>query len=457
MIFSNACLIVAVMAMIPAANAQILGEAGSMVSGGITLMTDVKVQLDRDQQLKILTDAMGDEECGSLAIGKEIYENDSYFTDIPHYTGSKGTEMMLYEEYYGEGFLGKWVDAAFNNQKATFSNSIADFSNLPADTDGSGECVGREEAIKKGIGYTSTYIDMNQYFQEALDKIKNDGCVWSESLYINCETGTCELNPSPCKDAVNAWEKGIASWSGSIEGEYGRNLREPGEYGKWLQALAGKRCANFKTCGLDSDDSTNKGVTPRANMNIISAFSEGRKAVFNGHKKAVTRIISEINKELTIVRIQGTLRYAYRIGKNLSKKDKEIAEGGAFAFGLLPQIYACNKKAALVVSANTDIGGEKTSQQNDQKANFNNVRAALECNYQCLGIRYSDVGELNDCVDEAGEKTLCFKKKKDSGDICSIKNGKKWKEKCAKLSPKENINKTYSKTRFGFIAKKEWS
>jgi len=115
------------------------------------------------------------------------------------------------------------------------------------------------------------------------------------------------------------------------------------------------------------------------------------------------------------------------------------------------------KKAALVVSANTDIGGEKTSQDNDQSANFNNVRAALECSYICLGIRYSDVGELNDCVDEAGEKTLCFKKRKDKGDICNVKNNKKYKGKCAKISPKENDNNTFSKTRFGFIAKSNWS
>ena len=287
------------------------------------------------------------------------------------------------------------------------------------------------EAVKKVLAYTSTYIDLNQYFEESFDEIQK-GCNWSKDLYINGEPNT-----NPCTKAVNAWEKALATWSGSMEGKYGRNLQEPGNSGMFLQALAEKRCVNFKTCGLSKDDATNDGVTPRANMNIISAFAKGRNAVFNGQLGLARRVVSEINKELTVSRIQGVLRYSYRVGKNLSKLDKEIAEGGAFAFGLLPQIYACNKMSAQILAANTDIGGDRTSQQNGKTASFQNVRAALECNYKCLGIRFADVGELNDCTNPGdNSKTLCFRKRPNKGNICKIQNSSKFNQKWLELHPR---------------------
>jgi len=426
------------------------GDSGSIVGGGMELLTDVRVQLDRDLSLHALTNAMAGGSCDALEAGRKIYNEDRYFTSMPHYTGSIGVEMLLYENFYGPGFLEKWNNAAFNNGQVSFKNSAADFSKLPGKTDGFGDCVGREEAVKKGLAYTSTYIDLNQYFAEAIDKIQ-DGCIWSKDLYISGQP-----NPNPCTDAVHAWEKAVATWSGSMEGPYGRNLSEPGKTGKFLQALAEKRCFNFKTCGVSKNDSTNKGVTPRANMKIVAAFAKGRAAVFDGQLGVVRSIISEINKDLTVIRIQGVLRYAYRIGKNGSRKDKEIAEGGAFAFGLLPQIYACNKKSAAILAANTDIGSDRTSQVNGETASFTNVRAALECNYKCLGIRFADVGELNDCVGDDGNNALCFQKRPDKGNICKIKNSAKFIQKCDKVAPKENKNKSFVETRFGYVSKKRY-
>lgn len=87
---------------------------------------------------------MGDESCTQLAEGKKVYNDESYYADIPHYTGSKGIEMKLYDDYYGSGFLQKWTKGAFDNGKVNFENFPQDFSKLPGETDGSGDCVGRE-------------------------------------------------------------------------------------------------------------------------------------------------------------------------------------------------------------------------------------------------------------------------------------------------------------------------
>jgi len=465
MIFSNACLIVASMAMIPTAFSQTPepGTAGSII-GGVVLKTDVRDELEKDKIFKVLTDAMKGESCEELDKGKVEYDANPWLSSMPTYTTTKGAELVLYEKYYGNNFLNKWVDAAFSrtsNSKSavTIGEWGADFSKFTGEGAADGKkCVGREEAIKKVIGYTSTYIELNQYMQEAVDLVK-DGCIWSEQLYIGTDVPK-ELNPNPCKNAVNAWEKAIAIWSGSIEGQYGRNLREPGETGKFLQALAEKRCVNYGTCGTASkfEDRTVDDVTPRSNMGITASFEKGRAAIFFGQVGVAKRMISQINKDLTISRIQGVMRYAYRMGRpeDKSKKDKEIAEGAAFALGVLPQIYACNKRSAATIAQNMEIGGEFTTQTNGKSVSFANVRAALECNYPCLGIRFSDIGSLNDCEDDNDNKAKCFDAKKDKGNICKSPFSKDFKKKCKNAAPKANKNKKFVKTRFGSVSTKQF-
>jgi len=468
MIFSNACLIVASMAMIPTAFSQgpQQGEPGSTI-GGVVLKTDVRDELLKDLIFKKLTDEIKSESCDALDDGKAIYEDNAYswLSSMPTYTTTKGTELKLYEKYYGKEFLKKWVDAAFSREsnsksKVTIGQWGADFSKFNGEgADDGKKCVGREEAIKKVIGYTSTYIELNQYMQEAVELVKDD-CIWSEQLYTGTDVPKA-VNQNPCKDAVNAWEKAIAIWSGSIEGRYGRNLSEPGETGKFLQALAEKRCVNYGTCGTAPQfkDRTKDDVTPRANMGITASFEKGRAAIFYGQVGVAKRMISQINKDLTISRIQGVMRYAYRMGRpeNKSKKDKEIAEGAAFALGALPQIYACNKSSAAIIAQNMQIGGEYTTQTNGKFVNFANVRAALECNYPCLGIRFSDIGSLNDCEEDGtDDKTLCFGAKKDKGNICKSPFSKKFKKKCKTIAPSNNKNKLFVKTRFGSVSTKQF-
>lgn len=451
MIFTNACLIAAAAVMMfpTTAVAQDQGEAGTKITGGATLITNVEAELNRDQIQGELETIMKNEECASLASGKVYYDDQDYFKQAPFYKDNIGGELKLYTEYFDDDdFINTYVNAAFAGEKVRFKRKNgADYSKLPGNTDGSGTCVGREEGVKKVLAYTLPYIDMNQYFEEAVELIR-EKCILINDIFQG----------EPCTSAVNAWEKAMASYSGSLEGEYGKNLEESGKYGKWLQALAGKRCANFKTCGNeDVNDPTDKGFPARTSINIFGLFLQGRDAVINGRIGAVRRIISEINKEITVTRIQGVLRYAYRTGVLKSTKDKEIAEGAAFAFGLLPQIWACNVKSAQYLAQNTDAGGARTSRVGKNKVNFSQLRLALECNYKCLGIRFDDVGELNDCDDD-GNKALCFSKKKDSTNICkSTKTDKDFLKKCARAAPPKSVNKKYKNTRFGVVSTKRYS
>jgi hypothetical protein len=411
---------------------------------------------------------MGDESCDALAAGEDYYNKEAdYFRNIPAYTKKTGVELALYEKYYGKDFLNNWVDAAFQDKKSDLKNFNQDYTKqaferkLKDKEDPSlgfkdGECVGREEAVKKSIAYTGTYIQMNQYFEEAKEEVEN-GCVWatSDNLYV-CDTpgegdsvdvNTCKRNFNECKDAVNAWEKAIATWSGSLEDEYGLNLKAGGEYGKSLFALAGKRCDDFGTCGTRSkDDKYAKDVLANANYKIAGLLGSGRNAIYSGDAKLASFIVAEINAQLTVILIQGTLRYAYRLGEKGSKFDKEVAEGAAFAFGAIPQVDACYKASSKILSEELAIGGKPTA----GTVNFDKILSAFECSYDCLGISFDDVGELAECDGEGEDKgtTLCFTKKSRNSNICK-KEDKKFKKSCKKFRKKPN--KSFINTRYGKI------
>merc|ERR1711865_302029 len=95
-----------------------------------------------------------------------------------------------------------------------------------------------------------------------------------------------------------------------------------------MGALAEKRCVNYGTCGTAPQfkDRTKDDVTPRANMGITASFEKGRAAIFYGQVGVAKRMISQINKDLTISRIQGVMRYAYRMGRpeNKSKRTRRL-------------------------------------------------------------------------------------------------------------------------------------
>jgi len=143
MIFSNACLIVASMAMIPTAFSQNQGAPGSII-GGVTLKTDVTAELVKDLVFKKLTDEIGSESCADLAKGKTVYDDNPWLSSMPTYK-SAGTELKLYEKYYGANFLNKWVNAAFSGQNVQIENWEADFTKFTGEGADAGKlCVGRE-------------------------------------------------------------------------------------------------------------------------------------------------------------------------------------------------------------------------------------------------------------------------------------------------------------------------
>jgi len=118
---------------------------------------------------------------------------------------------------------------------------------------------------------------------------------------------------------------------------------------------------------------------------------------------------------MTVPLVQGTLRYAWKVGKTggvdnklADQSAKNAAEGSTFAAAVLPLVHACDAAAAKVVSDHMKFGAavyDKTSGAftSGTKPDTGAVKAALEKTYTCLGITCAHVGGLLNSAKTAAE------------------------------------------------------
>ena len=76
-----------------------------------------------------------------------------------------------------------------------------------------------------------------------------------------------------------------------------------------------------------------------------------------GECGAVRPLVEQIVSLMTVPLVQGSLRYAYKIGEVPSdRSQKNAAEGATFSAAVLPLVHYCNPKAASTVSSNVKFG-----------------------------------------------------------------------------------------------------
>jgi len=91
--------------------------------------------------------------------------------------------------------------------------------------------------------------------------------------------------------------------------------------------------------------------------------------------------------------VQGSLRYAYKIGEVPGdRSQKNAAEGAVFTAAVLPLVAQCNPTAAETISSNMKFGLYDAG----TFPSFTAVKAAFESTYSCLGITCAQVGGLVD-------------------------------------------------------------
>ena len=264
------------------------------------------------------------------------------------YNGCPGCPYKPYKEffdYYGQfDYANQWVLAALDGTQTSFTKGNADFSKYTF--------TGRTEAVKKGTAYMNIYMYVIREFYDAID---------------DCQSGCINCNDDP----VHAWDEGVAFYTGSSQSKLGYTLGE-------------KRCANFKTCGTNAKDASLEG-TAKINYDLMDQFHQGQYNLLVGNCVAAKDNADRIVDLMAVPLIQGTMRYAYKVDR-LQGEEKEKAEGAVFAAAVLPKLNACNADDAQTVYNNMRVGAFST--------NFNDVKAAFENNYKCLGIICDDIGGL---------------------------------------------------------------
>jgi len=282
----------------------------------------------------------------------------------PSYTTTKSEIMMCYEDYYGVGYSPNDVV-----KTALDVNGVMEYSG-PALTQHFDESVRsdengiyfiNEESAKKITQYTTTLLEMYQLMEQSVQLVKGN-CI----SYVNEKSGA-----TSCQDAVNAWDNAAAVQDGP-------------------NYLGGKRCANYNTCGWNNAE---KGIAI-ANQKVLNLFQVGQNAIRTGDIVGAKGIIKLIQSAQLVSYIQGVGRYAWKVtDKNdcLEANNKEYAEGMAFATGLLPQLYKCNRSAARTVDKTFQLLKGNCF---GEEGSFVDFIAVLRSEYQCLGITCEDVGGL---------------------------------------------------------------
>ena len=155
------------------------------------------------------------------------------------------------------------------------------------------------------------------------------------------------------------------------------------------------RCANFGTCGAAG---MGRVGTSMVNNELFKLFASGRNLLQQGKCSSVRPVVDAVVSLMTVPLVQGSLRYAWKVGTSGSgQTPKNAAEGATFSAAVLPLVSYCNTASASVVSGNLKFGLFPTgSTATGTAPNFTAVKAAFEDVYACLGITCAQVGGLLD-------------------------------------------------------------
>merc|ERR1719424_1603357 len=305
------------------------------------------------------------------------------------YDGCPGCPYKHYKQFYdyygSHTYADDWALAALDGTTLTFAAPASVSFNF-----GTAHDNARKEAIKKGTAYMHVWMYAIREFEDAID---------------DCATCTANCNEFSANDGgpVHAWDEGVAFYTGSLEG----TAQVGNSDGKMVYRLAEKRCGNFGTC-------TGAGGMSQVNDALFKAgglFAQGRDLLHAGTCAGVRDVVDKIVSIMTVPLVQGTLRYAWKVGqtKNTAgvltdnmasdQNAKNAAEGSTFAAAVLPLVHACDAASATVVKDNMKFGaavydkatGAFTS---GTKPDTAKVKAALEKTYTCLGITCAHVGGL---------------------------------------------------------------
>merc|ERR1711865_102367 len=288
---------------------------------------------------------------------------------------------MFYDYYSDFDYADKWVSAALGGTDMSFTSGKFGpnaFATMHDDA--------RVEAAKKGSAYMHVWMYAVREFEDAID---------------DCTSRTSDCNAhSTNSGSVHAWDEGVAFYTGAREGTAHSSTRN----GVMLYHLAQKRCKDFKTCGAAGGATTGISMVNSELFKAAGLFATGRDLLQQGHCAKARPVVEQIVSLMTVPLVQGTLRYAYKVGHVANDQSaKNAAEGSTFAATVLPMVNYYHAASATIVANHMKFGltfdaaGENPTPI-ASVPDFAKVKSALEDTYACLGITCDMVGALDGVI-----------------------------------------------------------
>merc|ERR1719345_9143 len=288
----------------------------------------------------------------------------------------------MFYDYYGDyDYADKWVSAALAGTDMSFTSlkfGPNNFATMHVDA--------RKEAAQKGSAYMNVWMYAIREFEDAIDDC------------INC-VADCNAH-STNSGSVHAWDEGVAFYAGAREG----TAQGGNSAGKMVYRLAEKRCTNFGTCGAAGGATSGISMVNSELFKAGGLFATGRDLLQQGHCHKVRPVVEQIVSLMTVPLVQGTLRYAYKVGNVAAEqKAKNAAEGSTFAAAVLPMVNYCHAASAAVVANHMKFGltfdaAGLNPTPIGSVPDFAAVKSALEAVYPCLGITCAHVGALGGVI-----------------------------------------------------------
>ena len=187
-------------------------------------------------------------------------------------------------------------------------------------------------------------------------------------------------------DSFAYLDEAVAVWSGSIEGP-----NEGGDYfgeGESIYALAYNLCSMFGTCsGIHEDNA-------EVNVKLLKRFKEFKAALLSKDCTNVMNMAQEVELLVQVPLFQAAIFYASKMeGMKKSGTSAVIGSGHIMAKSILPIIDAVDKKAAMVISTNTEFTAEGDYMKDGSVAVFDAFATAIS---KMNGFDCALVGELNE-------------------------------------------------------------
>merc|ERR1740115_84731 len=324
-----------------------------------------------------IADLFDEETDADWLLAKGIYENGKNVEEDDVKLSIKSLSLALdnlegdnipkllekYEAYFGTRTYGnEIVSAGFSKGATDMDRGNIDLSSFELN----GENVdfgfmGREEVSKKAMQYLITPMHMHVKLTQASNLVEFD------------------------KEAAQlAWDTAVAYFTGT-------------SFKDLVFTLALKRCGEFGTC---------EGKCAPANDQIFKQLEKGKKNIGKEKKKKVDEAIDKIIDEMLAPLMQGTLRYAYKIGKGLYEPNgvnitnqmgqKERAEGYMFVVGALPFVHECSPSVAEQLYDLMSIPKEIFKEGEGVSNLDEDVQKLFAYVSSCTGVTCADIGDMLD-------------------------------------------------------------